>query len=150
MMAESFRLVWAGGVGLGFLAACGGGSGPEPNPPPPTGDGHVTVVATAYGRITRGGVPVPGILVKVFASKDECREPPPGTDVGPAGTDSAGWYRQPLRYLGTAGRACLQVRVYYQRGSAPDSLVVRDVFVEVKEHRADVVPDSVRVDASIP
>lgn len=134
---------------VGVFVGCGGGIDTVP-PPPPPGDGQVTVVALAYGRITRGGTPVSDVPVKVFGSKEECQEPASGTDVGPVGSDTAGWYRKPLQYLGTEGRACLQVRVYFQQNGFPDSLVIRDIFVQVKEQRQGVVPDSVRVDASIP
>ncbi len=121
-----------------------------PLPPPPPGDGTLTVVALAYGRLTRGTSPAAGVLVKVFGSKDTCREPSPGTDVVAVGSDSTGWYRKPLQFIGTPGTACLQVRIYFDRAGVRDSLVIRNVFVQVKAAGAGVVPDSVRVDATLP
>lgn len=132
---------------LGCAAACGA-EPPGPPPPPPDRAGRTIVFAVVYGSVTQGGFPVAGAKLKVFASKARCADHRGDTVLTVA--DSSGRFRQVLQVIDPPAKACIEGRFYFDRSGASDSLVIKDVFVALKEQVVGAVPDSVRVDAGLP
>ena len=119
-----------------------------PLPPPDGMGGQPTVVGVVYGHVSQGTTPLPGLRFRAFAFKDQCRDTNSDTALGTV--DSVGNYRHLFELVGTPGQGCVLVRFYYDRQGAADSVVIKDVFLNMKASGKGVVPDSVRIDAVIP
>ncbi len=105
-----------------------------------------SIGATAFGTVSRSGLPVAGVEVRSTLFRQECVERVQTTS--PDTTDDQGRYRKFLVFGLTAPGTpfCVEVRAMFDRGGVPDSVTIGGIPITM----SDQPRDSFRVDIALP